>query len=151
MRKQKQPSRGILQKRCSEKIHQIYRRTPMPKCHFSKDAKQLYWNHIQVWVFSCKLAAYFQNTFSRNTSAGLLLENVKHILCFLHITWTCKANLHSVQKQPPEVFYKMLKNISIVTGKHLWSLSSKRDSNTGVFLWILRNFWRKPTDGCFFL
>ena len=25
---------------------------------------QLYWNHTPSWVFSCKFAAYFQNTFS---------------------------------------------------------------------------------------
>ena len=26
-------------------------------------AKQLYWNHTLAWVFSCRFAAYFQNTF----------------------------------------------------------------------------------------
>ena len=31
---QKQPSRGVLRKRCSENMRQIYRRTPMPKCNF---------------------------------------------------------------------------------------------------------------------
>ena len=39
---QKQPSRGVLSKRCSENMQQIYRRTPMPKCDFNKFAKQLY-------------------------------------------------------------------------------------------------------------
>ena len=29
---QKQPSRGVLKKRCSENMQQIYKRTPMPKC-----------------------------------------------------------------------------------------------------------------------
>ena len=38
----KQPSRGVLKKRCSENIQQIYRRTPMSKCDFNKVAKQLY-------------------------------------------------------------------------------------------------------------
>ena len=33
---QKQSSRGVLKKRCSENIQQIYRRTPMPNCDFSK-------------------------------------------------------------------------------------------------------------------
>ena len=28
----KQPSRGVLRKRCSENMQQIYRRTPTPKC-----------------------------------------------------------------------------------------------------------------------
>ena len=32
---QKQPPRGVLGKRCSENIQQIYRRTPMPKRDFN--------------------------------------------------------------------------------------------------------------------
>ena len=51
-------------KRCSENMQQIYRRTHMPKCNCNEVALQLYWNHISSWVFSCKLAAYFQNTIS---------------------------------------------------------------------------------------
>ena len=39
---QKQPLKGVLEKRCSENMQQIYRRTPMPKCNFNKVAKQLY-------------------------------------------------------------------------------------------------------------
>ena len=35
---QKQPSKGVLKKRCSENMQQIYRRTPMPKCDFNKVA-----------------------------------------------------------------------------------------------------------------
>ena len=46
-------------------MQQIYMRTPMPKCDFSKVALQLYWNQTSAWVFSCKFAAYFQNTFSK--------------------------------------------------------------------------------------
>ena len=45
-------------------MHQNFRRTLMPKCAFNKVALQLYWNHTLTWVFSCKFAAYFQNTFS---------------------------------------------------------------------------------------
>ena len=39
----------------------------MLKCDFNKvaKAKQLYWNRTLAWVFSCKFAAYFQNTFSQ--------------------------------------------------------------------------------------
>ena len=62
---QKQPFRGFVLKRCSENMEQIYRRTPMPKCDFNKVAKQLCWNHTSACVFSCKFAAYFQNTFSQ--------------------------------------------------------------------------------------
>ena len=40
--KQKKPSRDVLRKRFSENMQQIYRRTPIPKCDFSKVALQLY-------------------------------------------------------------------------------------------------------------
>ena len=33
---QDQPSRGVLRKRCSENMQQIYRRPPMLKCDFNK-------------------------------------------------------------------------------------------------------------------
>ena len=39
---QEQPPRGVLKKRCSENMQQIYRRTPMSKCDFNKVEKQLY-------------------------------------------------------------------------------------------------------------
>ena len=39
---QKQPSIGVLVKRYSENIQQIYRRTPMPKFDFNKVVLQLY-------------------------------------------------------------------------------------------------------------
>ena len=39
---QKQPSRVVPRKKCSENMQQIYRRTPIPKYDFNKDAKQLY-------------------------------------------------------------------------------------------------------------
>ena len=61
---QKQPFRGILRKSFSKNMQHIYRRIPMPKSDFNKVSKQRYWNHTSAWVFSCKFAAYFQNTFS---------------------------------------------------------------------------------------
>ena len=36
---------------------------------------RFYWNHTSAWVFSCKFAAYFQNTFSQEhlwTAASIL-------------------------------------------------------------------------------
>ena len=39
-------------------------------------AKQPYWNRTSAWVLSCKLAAYFQNTFSKNTSGRLFPEEL---------------------------------------------------------------------------
>ena len=61
---QKQPFRGVLIKKCSENMQQIYRKTLMLKCDLSKVVKQLYWNHTSVRAFFCKFAAYFQNSFS---------------------------------------------------------------------------------------
>ena len=49
---QKQPSRGVLRKRCSGNMQQIYRGTP-------KVAKQLYWNRTSVWMFSCNFCCIF--------------------------------------------------------------------------------------------
>ena len=71
---QKLPSRGVLQKKCSENMQQIYRRTPMPKCSFNTAAVQLFWNHTSGWVFSCKFTAYFRTPLTRKTSERLLLN-----------------------------------------------------------------------------
>ena len=38
---QKQRTKGVLRKSCSENMQQIYRRTPMPKCDFNKVWNQL--------------------------------------------------------------------------------------------------------------
>ena len=78
---QKPPSRGVLRKRCSENMQQIYRRTPMPKCNFNKVSLE-YWNRTSAWVFSCKFAVYIQNTCLKNTSGWLLL-NMIHTICLL--------------------------------------------------------------------
>ena len=49
---QKQPFRGVLIKKCSEGMQQIYRRTPMPKCDLNKVAKQLLAKHVtkHLWM-----------------------------------------------------------------------------------------------------
>ena len=71
---QKQPLKGVVRKKFSEDMQQIYSRTPKPKCDFNKVSKQLYWSRTSARVFSSKFAAYLQNTLSRNTS-GWLLQN----------------------------------------------------------------------------
>ena len=38
----KKPPKGVLRKKCSENMQQIYWRTPMLKGDFNKVAKQLY-------------------------------------------------------------------------------------------------------------
>ena len=62
---QKQLFRGVLSKKCCKNMQQIYRRTSMLKCDLNKVALQLYRNHTLAQLFSCKFAAYFQNTFSQ--------------------------------------------------------------------------------------
>ena len=39
---QKEPSKGVLRKKCSENMQQIYRSILTPKCDFNKVALQLY-------------------------------------------------------------------------------------------------------------
>ena len=58
-----QPSISVLIKKCFENIQQIYMRTRMPKCDF----KAVQSNFIKITLrhFSCKFAAYFQYTFSK--------------------------------------------------------------------------------------
>ena len=64
----------------------------MAKCNFNKVAKQLYGNRTSAWVFSCKFAVYFQNTFTQEhlwmassvitflTQAGLYQYPIKTLL-----------------------------------------------------------------------
>ena len=73
---QKQPCSDVLKKRCSKNMQQIYRRTHMPNSNFNNVAVQLYWSCTLAWVVSCKFAAYFQNTFTKNISGGLVLAIV---------------------------------------------------------------------------
>ena len=85
---QKQPSRGVLRKRCSENVLQIYRRTLMPKCDFNKIALHLYWNRTSAWMFPCKFATYFQSTSSFEHLWTTAFVNVYEIhlfiLCFMY-------------------------------------------------------------------
>ena len=80
-RLQKQPSRGILKKRCPENMHQIYRRTPMPKCVFDKVAFQLYWNNTSAWVFSVNLLHIFRTAFPKNTAASEVIFKENLLKC----------------------------------------------------------------------
>ena len=66
---QKQPSRGVLRKRCPENMQEIYRRTPMSKCDFSKVALQFRHGCSPV-----NLLHIFRTSFLKNTSGGLLLK-----------------------------------------------------------------------------
>ena len=54
--KQKYPFIGVLIKRCSENLRQIYRRTLMPKCGFNKVAK-----HLQNTLEGCLWTKHTEN------------------------------------------------------------------------------------------
>ena len=69
MNEQKQPSRGVLRKSCSENMQQIYRRTPMPKCDFNKVALHT----LRHGCSPVNLLHIFRTPFSENTSGRLLL------------------------------------------------------------------------------
>ena len=66
------------------------------ECDSNKVIKQIYWNGTSAWVFSCKFAAYFQNTFPKNTSELLLMnlsQSLYHNFCYdLHIINTSKPS-----------------------------------------------------------
>ena len=90
---QKQPSRGVLRKRCSENMQRIYRKTLMLKCDFNKVTKQLYWTHTSAWVFSCKFAAYFQYNFFlehlwRAASEFGMVSLITSLYCSLNLILT---------------------------------------------------------------
>ena len=60
---QKLPSRGVLKKRCSENMQQIYGRTPMPECDFNRSCL------VNSLVL---LLNVFRTVFPKSTSGGLL-------------------------------------------------------------------------------
>ena len=93
-KKQKQPSIGVITRRCSENMHQIYRRTSMPKCDFKKVAKS---NFIEITLrLGCSpvnLLHLFKTSFPKNTSGWLLLK--KRILFFLFLLLYLELNFTS--------------------------------------------------------
>ena len=116
-----------------------------------------------LWIKNKELYVSIEMTFNHDSSKQSPLMFINKINETYHPPYffnNIKVNSNPIskvfwfQKQPPEVIYKaVLKNFAIFTGKHLfWSLFLirfqpfrpatllKRDSNTGVFPWNLRNF-----------
>ena len=50
---------------------------------------QLHWNHTSTWVFSCKVAAYFQNTFSQEPLADCFWNFFFYVLA--RVSKSCKS------------------------------------------------------------
>ena len=86
----KQPSRGVLKKRCSENMQQINRRTPIPKSDFNKHAEvrfqypcrsaismKLLCNFVEIAIrYGCSpvnLLHIFRTPFLRKSSGWLLM------------------------------------------------------------------------------
>ena len=77
---QKQSSRGVLGKKCSENMQQIYRRTPKPKCDFNKVAC----NFVEIILLhGCSpvnLLHIFRTRFPKDTPGQLLLAMTQRLL-----------------------------------------------------------------------
>ena len=163
--------KSILTKRCSENIQQIYRRTPMSKCDFTKVAKQL--RHGSSLV---NLLHIFRIPFRKNISAGLLLYiaslySIEEISTSLQHsntaerwekTFTC-AYLFIKEKSFRELFIKSVLEISknckiktVFTGIASWKFENlNRCKYTWVFLIFLEQLllltlimvWYREQDG----
>ena len=105
------------------KIFGNFTRTIIPKCYFSKVAKQLYWNRTSAWVFSCKFDAYFQNTFSaehlwvaasqNNHTLGFFDKYSKK---FLNEVFLCKLKLKKIAQKmfsPSTFLHRWFTNVKM--------------------------------------
>ena len=108
---QRQPSGGVLKKRCSENMQQNYRMTPMPKCDFKKVA--LLCNFIEIALrHGCSpanLRHIFRTPFLKNTSERLLLLITCKFLCVerkrMRTTWTkCFGSNHFLIRRKKKHF-----------------------------------------------
>ena len=86
---------------------------------FQNYAKLLYWNDTSAWVLSCKLAAYFQNTFSYEhlwvaasvSSKHHTMRSSRIIRCKRVVSKSSSENADAsthCHKQPTELFCKKL-------------------------------------------
>ena len=106
---QKQPPRGVLKKRYSENIQQVYRRTPMPKENTHAISIKLFYNFIEIALrHGCSpvnLLHIFRTPFSRNNCGWLL----PYLACQLFsryrktrkasITWKTKKALYLIWQE----------------------------------------------------
>ena len=72
---QKQPSRGVVRKRCSENMQQVYRRTPMPKCDFNSNFVEITLGH----GCSLQICCIFFEQFFLETPLSNCFWNAKQI------------------------------------------------------------------------
>ena len=72
---QKQPSRGVLRKRCSENMQQMCKRTPMPKCYFNDFALLVEWTSMlnQFLNICCEPLLYWMS-FRRTQRSNIIKD-----------------------------------------------------------------------------
>ena len=97
-KRQKQLPRGVVRKRYSENMQQIYREHPCRSVILIK----VLWNHSMVWVFSFKFAA----PFPKNTSWGLLLNETEYISFRSRVCWIIRNLMVTDRSSRSEVFCK---------------------------------------------
>ena len=74
---QKQPSRDVLRKRCSENMQQIYRSIPMPNCDFNKVAKATFLkSHSDIDVFLLICCIFSEHLFLRAPLKGCFCTSI---------------------------------------------------------------------------
>ena len=79
---EKQLFRGVLRKRCSENMQQIYKRTSMPKWDFNKIAFQFIEIALRHGCSLVNLLHIFRRLFQKNTFGWLLLSIWKFVKRF---------------------------------------------------------------------
>ena len=67
---QKQPPKGVLSKRCSENMQQIYMRTTMPTCDFNKVASNFIEVTLRHGCYLVNLLHIFRAPFYKNAYGG---------------------------------------------------------------------------------
>ena len=95
---QKQPSRGVLMKRCSENMQQIYKKTPMPKCDFNKVACNFIEIALRHGYLPVNLLYIIRTLFHQNTSGRLLLTVGPRPTIFWHYIFNLFMKLNDVNK-----------------------------------------------------
>ena len=67
---QKQPSRGVLRKRCPENMQQMYRKTPMPKCDFNKVV-------LQQWLLLMVIQQNLIISYKNQLDINIIMKIIK--------------------------------------------------------------------------
>ena len=92
---------------------------------FSKNAKQLYWNHTTARVFACKFTAYFQNTISQEhiwrAASKVWIRLVSQLLD--HISRVLqKLSFAPLWPVWPVIFLNLNNSLVFISVKWVWEM-----------------------------